>query len=102
MPVSRIVSLRSAYAFFPRFSGSRHLEIEIAEKRWVVEWPLVTAGDGYQTRRGKWVRELKPRVRRYLEKRLEWARALGPGIPERDRAYWVDHYEWVLERNGWP
>lgn len=80
----------------------QHLEVEAGGSRWVLPWSLVTCGDEYRTRRGKWVREPDKRVREYVLKRLEWAKGLDPAeVPERDRRYWIDHYEWVLARNGW-
>lgn len=79
---------------------SQRLVIEIDGKRWDLPWWNVEIGDEYQTRRGQWIREPDERVRRYVIKRLAWARGLEK-VPGRDQCYWIDHYEWVLRRNGW-
>ncbi len=76
--------------------------MEVGGEVWTVLWWQFTCSDEYQTRSGRWIREPDPRVRDYVLNRLEWARGLHwEGVPARDQQHWIDHYTWVLERNGW-
>ncbi|MCW1915989.1 hypothetical protein OJ996_20545 [Luteolibacter sp. GHJ8] len=79
----------------------QRLVVEVDGQCWEVPWWNIEIGEEYQTSSGKWIREPDERVRRYVQKRLAWARGLSPRIPERDKSYWEDHYEWILRRNGW-
>lgn len=78
----------------------QRLVVEVDGRRWELPWWNVEVGDEYQTRSGKWIREPDDRVRRYVLKRLAWARGLTR-VPERDQYYWISRYEWILRRNGW-
>ncbi len=80
----------------------QELRVEVGGEVWTVLWWQVTCGDEYQTRSGRWIREPDPRVRDYVAKRLSWARGLHlEGVPAKDQQHWIDHYTWVLQRNGW-